>query len=185
LSKLPSNHREADRRIFSLLGRVLEAGKFPASTEMVQPVTDNPTLDVRGWSGGYEPTLNGRSLVMRPHEQALALTFFPDGRSFVLGTIWYIRRIDATGHVLWETPVPYGARGLVVTQVGHLVVTAVGDGTIRWYAADTGRELLAFFPHLDGQRWITWTRSGITANFIWNLCWWRSAVTPCNRHVPF
>src|SRR5262249_41494262 len=67
---------------------------------------------------------------------------------------------DSAGNVLWEKPIPYGARGLFVTQDGHLVVTAIGDGTIRWYEADSGKELVAFFPHVDGQRWIAWTPSG-------------------------
>ncbi len=51
-------------------------------------------------------------------------------------------------------------RGLVVSADNRLVVAAVGDGTLRWYAMDTGKELLAFFPHADGQRWVAWTPSG-------------------------
>jgi hypothetical protein len=43
---------------------------------------------------------------------------------------------------------------------GRLVVAALGDGTIRWYRADNGEELLSFFPHVDRKRWVAWTPSG-------------------------
>ncbi|MEK7989652.1 MAG: C13 family peptidase, partial [Thiotrichaceae bacterium] len=37
---------------------------------------------------------------------------------------------------------------------------ALGDGTIRWYNIANGEELITFFPHKDGKRWIAWTPSG-------------------------
>ena len=42
----------------------------------------------------------------------------------------------------------------------RLAVAAYADGTIRWHRADTGQELLAFFPHADRQRWVLWTPQG-------------------------
>jgi hypothetical protein len=51
-------------------------------------------------------------------------------------------------------------RGIVATPDNRIVVAALSDGTIRWYTMDKGRELLAFFPHADGQRWVAWTPSG-------------------------
>lgn len=43
---------------------------------------------------------------------------------------------------------------------GRLLVAAFGDGIIRWYRVEDGRELLAFFPHRDKKRWILWTPEG-------------------------
>jgi hypothetical protein len=43
---------------------------------------------------------------------------------------------------------------------GRLAVAAFGDGTIRWYRMNDGKELLAFFPHADRKRWVLWTPSG-------------------------
>jgi hypothetical protein len=40
----------------------------------------------------------------------------------------------------------------------------LGDGTIRWYQLQTGKELLAFFPHADGKRWVLWTPKGFFAD---------------------
>ena len=42
----------------------------------------------------------------------------------------------------------------------RLAVAAYNDGTIRWYRGLDGQELLAFFPHKDGKRWVLWTPSG-------------------------
>jgi hypothetical protein len=47
-----------------------------------------------------------------------------------------------------------------VSQNGALGVAAYGDGTIRWHRMSDGKELLAFFPHPDGRRWVAWTPSG-------------------------
>jgi hypothetical protein len=41
-----------------------------------------------------------------------------------------------------------------------LVVAAIDDGTIRWWRARDGQELLALFVHPDGKRWILWTPQG-------------------------
>ena len=145
---------------FSLVRRTLEAGELTDDAKMAHPVTDDPNIDVREWAGGYRPTMNGAALNLLPHEQSLALTFLSGGKGFILGTNWKIRRYDATGKLIWDAPVPYSARGVVVTPDDRLVVAAMGDGTIRWYAADTGNELLAFFAHVDRRRWVAWTRSG-------------------------
>ncbi len=47
-----------------------------------------------------------------------------------------------------------------LTADGRLALAAYGDGTIRWHRAADGGELLAFFPHRDGRRWVVWTPSG-------------------------
>lgn len=46
---------------------------------------------------------------------------------------------------------------------GRLVVAALGDGTVRWYRASDGVELLAFFLHADKKRWVAFTPSGYYA----------------------
>jgi WD40 repeat protein len=146
---------------FSLLQRVLELGPAPAETVLSRAVTDDPTLDVRNWDGGYNPTLGDKSLELDTHEQSLSLTYLPGGKGFVIGTIWYIRRYDANNNLVWPpVRIPFSAQAVVTTADGHLIVAAIGDGTIRWFDADTGKWLLALFPDPDGQRWAAWTPSG-------------------------
>ena len=140
--------------------RRVEAGDAPADAGLTGPLTDHPALDIRDWDGSYRPTLNGVKLPMRVHDRTLALDIAPDGKSFLLGTQWQIIRYDASGKPLWQTEIPFNARGVVATADRRLVVAALGDGTLRWYALDTGAELLALFVHRDGQRWVAWTPSG-------------------------
>jgi WD40 repeat protein len=145
----------------SLARRVLVSGMVPAAVQMSHRILEMPGLDVRGWLRGYRPTLNGEPLkLVRKHEHALSLTFTPDGKSFLLGTGWNLIRYDSKGKLLWSTPVSFKTRGVVVTKDGRLVVAAIGDGTIRWYAVDTGKELLAALPHKDRRRWVAWTPGG-------------------------
>lgn len=145
---------------FSLQDRTLESGDGPPDLEMHYPITSSPDLDVRNWSRSYEPTLNGILLPLKRGEQALSMTYAPDGKAIVLGTAWRLIRYDAEAKQVWATQLPYAARGVVVSGDNRLAVAALGDGTIRWYAMDTGAELLAFFPHSDGARWVAWTPSG-------------------------
>lgn len=57
-------------------------------------------------------------------------------------------------------PLPEGTLSSSVSGDGRLLVRAHSDGTIRWYSAQDGRELLALLPHVDRKRWIVWTPSG-------------------------
>ena len=145
---------------FSLDHRTLESGEAPDLAHMARAITDVPNLDVRDWIRGYQPTLNGQPLSLRLHEQSLALAFTHDQSGFVLGTLWRIMRYDAQGRLLWGPEIPFAARGLVITPDDRLLVAALGDGSIRWYAMDTGAELLTLFPHPDRRRWVAWTQHG-------------------------
>ncbi len=144
---------------FSLSDHQMRFGE--AAVAMTFPVTDHPDLDVRDWANSYAPTLDGKLLPMvRADEKTYALAFMPKHKSFVLATSYNVIRYDSEGKILWSTKVPFRARGVVVSDDARLVVAAISDGTIRWYAADTGLELVAFFPHRDGERWVAWTPSG-------------------------
>jgi WD40 repeat protein len=145
---------------FSLNQRTVQAGQAPNIGEMSRALTDAPNLDLRDWQRGYQPTLNGEPLPLRLHEQSLVYSFTHDQAGVVLGTLWRINRYDAKGRWLWGTEIPFAVRGVSITPDDRLVVAALGDGTIRWYAMDNGKELLAFFPHPDDQRWVAWTPAG-------------------------
>lgn len=58
------------------------------------------------------------------------------------------------------SPVFAPTQAVNLTPDGRLALAAFGDGTIRWFRADDGTELLAFFPHADRQRWVLWTPGG-------------------------
>ena len=53
-----------------------------------------------------------------------------------------------------------GAWAVTITPDGRTAIAGFGDGTLRWYRLEDGVELLAFFPHADGKRWVLWTPEG-------------------------
>lgn len=144
---------------FSLSTRLLEPGPSP-DPNMAHPISTMDNLDLRGSYWGYEPTLNGTPLKMRLHDVAISSTFLAGGNGLLLGTSWQLIRYDAQGKVLWAHDVFGNVLGVTATPDTRLAVAALSDGTIHWYAADTGKELLTLFPHADGQRWVAWTPTG-------------------------
>ena len=69
---------------------------------------------------------------------------------------------DAGAHEAWSVPAPAALR-VAQSPDGRLVVAALRDGTVRWYRASDGVELLALFLHADGKRWVAFTPSGYYA----------------------
>ena len=136
-------------------------------TEYISPVTN--TLDIQNWSGenwpSTRPTLDGRPLLSDPYEVSRSLAIAPDAQSFVLGTSWKIHRFDAQGLEMPAYPIDLDsvAWGVNLSADGSIITAALGDGTIRWYRASDGAELLAFFVHVPDNRWIAWTPKGYYA----------------------
>jgi hypothetical protein len=132
----------------------------PPELSLAPPRLSAPGLEVTGWKDTTEPKLNGQPLALEPFEGSRSLSVTPDGQSFLLGTAWYLRFFGRNGRERWAADAPGYAWGVNLTEDGRLAVAAFGDGTIRWYRADNGKELLALFPHADGKRWVLWTPSG-------------------------
>jgi WD40 repeat protein len=124
------------------------------------PRTTAPGLDITGWKDTTEPRLNGQVLPLEPYEIARSLAIAPDASQFLLGTEWSLRLFDRQGRQQWEKPVPTVTWAVNISGDGKLAVAAFGDGTLRWYRLQDGKELLALFPHPDGQRWVAWTPEG-------------------------
>jgi hypothetical protein len=120
------------------------------------PITDG--LGVSDWRTSLSPKLKGNPLPLFKNESSQSLAIKPDRSGFLLGTVWLLRLFDATGRELWRVRTPGSAWG--VNTNGQVAVTALSDGTIRWYRLSDGKELLAFFPHSDRRRWVLWTPSG-------------------------
>jgi WD40 repeat protein len=131
-----------------------------ADGSLVAPVTEASHLKVTSWENDHHPSLNGRPFALDSYEISRSLALLPGNDGFILGTEWAVRRFDRDGKLVWRKPAPDVTWGVNVTPNGRLVVSAHGDGTIRWWRADDGQELLALFAHPDGKRWIAWTPQG-------------------------
>jgi hypothetical protein len=115
---------------------------------------------ITDWQNTMQPRLNGQVLTLEPYETSFSLAITPDARHFLLGTYWWLRFFDCQGRQYWQVNVPGGAWAVNISGDGRLAVAAFGDGTLRWYRLTDGKELLAFFPHADGRRWVMWTPEG-------------------------
>jgi WD40 repeat protein len=120
-------------------------------------------LKITGWRNTAKPKLNGKALSLKPNEMVRSLAITPDGQHFLLGTEWFLRFFDKQGKQRWKADAPSIAWGVNIAGNGKVAIAAFGDGSLRWYRLRDGQELLAFFPHKDGKRWIVWTPQGYYA----------------------
>src|SRR5262249_55514997 len=143
---------------FSLAARGYDGSADDPS--MIPPRIEADGLDLRDWKNRVNPTLNGQAVKLETNEQSRCFAIAPDGQSLVLGTDWNLRRLARSGKEIWKRPAPATVWGVNISGDGRWAVAAYGDGTIRWHRLSDGRELLAFFPHVDRRRWVLWTPSG-------------------------
>ncbi len=118
------------------------------------------SLAITGWKNTASPKLNRKALSLKQYETSRSLAIAPDKSKFILGASWYLRLFNTKGQLIWKVATPSEAWGVNISGDSKKAVAAYADGTIRWYNLDNGQELLAFFPHKDGKRWIAWTPSG-------------------------
>jgi WD40 repeat protein len=142
--------------VFDVPARDLKAG---ASQGLLAPRTTAPGVDLANWKHSQEPKLNGQALALDKYENSRSAALLLQG-GLLLGADWNLYAFDAQGKKRWGVPAPGAGWAVNVSQDGALGVAAYGDGTIRWHRMSDGKELLAFFPHLDGRRWVAWTPSG-------------------------
>jgi WD40 repeat protein len=135
------------------------APERPAS--FIEPQTE--TLNIQNWINEVQPTIDAQVLPLDTYEISRSLAIAPDAQSFILGTEWSIYRFDARGQMVWRIAVPNLAWGVTLSQDGAILIAAFGDGTIRWYRASDGVELLALFVHAPDKRWVAWTPAGYYA----------------------
>jgi len=127
---------------------------------LIWPQGHSPGLDISDWRDSKNPQLNGVKLNINKNEVSRCLAIAPDGNSFVLGTEWNLYRFDKQGKLIWKKSVPAVTHAVNISQDSQIGVVAIGDGTIRWFRIEDGKEILAFFPHNDRRRWIAWTPEG-------------------------
>jgi WD40 repeat protein len=106
------------------------------------------------------PTLNGTALPLEPYEETRSYSMVPRRNELLLGTTLRLLLLDDKARIRWQQYASNGAVAINTSEDGRLVITTLGDGTIRWYRMADGEELLAFFPHADRKRWVLWTPSG-------------------------
>ncbi|MBL8893526.1 MAG: WD40 repeat domain-containing protein, partial [Rhizobiales bacterium] len=128
--------------------------------DYIEPNVDR--LPIENWMDDFA-TLNAQVLELQTYERARSIAIAPDGESFILGAEWGLYRFGKDGSKFWRVQVPGTTWGVNLSADGRYIVAAFGDGTIRWFRASDGTELLAFFVHVPDKTWIAWTPSGYYA----------------------
>ncbi|MGO8865887.1 MAG: caspase family protein [Alphaproteobacteria bacterium] len=130
-----------------------------SAPDMTAPAAAAGGLAASGWRNDARPALNGRPLVLEPNEIARSVAVAGDGSAAALGSDFYLR-LYRGGNQIWQNVLPAPAWTVGFSGDRRYVVAALGDGTLRWYAATDGSEVMALFVHSDGRRWIVWTPDG-------------------------
>lgn len=124
-------------------------------------VTESGNIFVTDWKNTYSPKLNGNyPEFLRTNEINRSTAVSHNEQFVVFGTDWDIYCLDSDGKQLWEKPVPGAAWAVNISGDDKLVVATLGDGTIRWYNAADGRELVALYINSSSKKWVMWTPEG-------------------------
>lgn len=127
------------------------------------PVADWENTDDHFTFGGRDIPLTHDATHSGSVDTARSLAISADRQGFILGSNYYLRRYHAAGglDLRWQRFSSAGeVLGVNLAAADSLVIAAHGDGTIRWYRAEDGAELLALFVNKDNLEWVAWTPQG-------------------------
>lgn len=125
-------------------------------------ITARVPAGLTAWRDSSAPRFNGVSLDMGHQEFSRAAAALPDG-GVLLGTDNHLRVFGRDGRQRAELLLPATARAVAATPDGSTAVSALLDGTVRWYSL-TGRaieERAALFAAADARRWVLFTPQGL------------------------
>jgi caspase domain-containing protein/WD40 domain-containing protein len=155
------NRPEDPVAIFDIKKRLLSAARDLTREELSSPIIASDALALSDFDNGAGTAkLNGKALPASGPTRCLAIA--PDKRSFLIGAATESKLFDKDGMLKQRISAPIGAEALsaTITPDGMTCVIGYSDGTIRWNRLSDGRELLAFFIHADGKRWVLFTPGG-------------------------
>jgi WD40 repeat protein len=128
-----------------------------ATGDFAPPVASAYGMIVTDWRDSHAPKVNGQKLGLEPAETARSAAVSPTGA--VVGTDFFVRFVGKDGSG-WKVSAGFPAWTVGASADGRLVVACFGDGTIHWYNAADGRELIALFIDPATERFVQWTPAG-------------------------
>jgi WD40 repeat protein len=157
-------YRGSAGTVFRFDLRSLVLSSPPPSDSLTFPPS-REGLAIDGWRNGTRPTLGGQDLPLANHEIAESLAIAADTKRFFLGSSFALAAFDAAGTQKWHRAGRGVAWAVNASRDGRIVFAAHADGTIRWYRADDGHELLALQVLLNESEpsrsdWVLWTSEG-------------------------
>jgi WD40 repeat protein/uncharacterized caspase-like protein len=128
-----------------------------AGRDFLAPVASEYGMTVTEWHDSRVAKVNGQKLGLEPAETARSAAVSPSGA--VVGTDFFVRFVGKNG-TGWKVSAGSPVWSVAASADGRLVVACFGDGTIRWYNAADGRELIALFIDPVTERFVIWTPAG-------------------------
>lgn len=116
-------------------------------------------LGVTGWTNSHTPQVNGRTLILEQGETARSVSVQANGLGAAIGTDFYLRMVSRTGEI-WRIAAEAPVWAVNTSTDNRLVVAGMGDGTVRWYDAASGKELLSLLLQPATERFVVWTTQG-------------------------
>jgi len=143
---------------FGFAQRKLQTGGGPA---LRTPETRFSLLDAPSdWNlARGSPLVGGKRLALAQDERSRALVVMRATKSAAIGTNRALYKLSEQGDVLWRKPVDTEVRAVNASADGRWIVSALADGTLRWWRARDGAHVLSLYASADG-RWVLWTPSG-------------------------
>jgi hypothetical protein len=152
------SRRAGDRAVFRVHDARLAAAAGTAA--MLPPQRNAPALSVVVDAAERVARVNGRAVPLDEAEIPRAHALSHDGSTAYIGSEWALRAVDEFGVPRWRVNLPSVVWAVNAAADGRHVVALLSDGTVRWYRADTGAEVLALFVHGNREDWIAWTPDG-------------------------
>ena len=157
-----TNSTTDKRMVFDVLNRRLtEEAYFPGHFEYLPPITS--ALNIANWKDSTQLMLDGFYLAKDELEKSKVLAINPADDSFLIGTEWHLICYDSLGSVQWQQPAPSITYYVNTVNAGKQYVALFGDGTMRWYRASDGENLLNLYLDRQTDEWILWTQNGYYA----------------------
>jgi WD40 repeat protein len=156
------------RHVFDVLGGGDQALATTPGVAVSSPRRSAAGLSVVNWQDQYRPAINGTTPnTFDDYETSRSYAITPDGKQVLLGTEWAIRLFDVSAKEIWSRSLPAVAWSVNISGNGAIAVAALSDGTIRWYRMRDGREILAYFPHVNGRDWMAWVPDGYYTSSVY------------------
>jgi WD40 repeat protein len=128
-----------------------------AARDFTPPTASGFGVTVTDWRDSRTPKVNGQKLSLEAAETARSAAVSPAGA--VVGTDFFVRFVARDGSG-WKVSAGSPVWAVDASADGRLVVACLGDGTIHWYNASDGRELIALFIDPATERLVEWTPGG-------------------------
>jgi Caspase domain/WD domain, G-beta repeat len=131
-----------------------------ADVDLPRPLRDSTALRFKISESREQLWINGRSVQLLPEERVLDHVIPADRGTAYVATSWFIRKLAPDGHSIWMTPIASEAEAVALTADGKLILAALTDGTIRWFRASDGAEILSLLALRNGVDWVAWIPPG-------------------------